>query len=151
MEKIMINTGLNSFVMPDKITKTNEKSIEALKTFKADNFNFLTKIETIAQICALHTRFLLDFKQHAFLLKIDEFTDNSGKNDYGDYSLYAKIQSSGKTAFSYSISAKLNNKEKFSGKLIIATSDYNEKFNKQILTKHYRKIFSCLTKNSAQS
>ncbi len=147
MEKLIINTGLKSFVMPDKISQISKDSIVALKSFDMENFNLATKIETLAQICAMHTRFNTDFKSHAFLLKIDEFTDNSDETTYGDYKIVAKTQGSVKSAFSYSISAECNKKEIFFASIIIATTDYSEAFQKEQLSKHYRKIYSCLTKD----
>ncbi len=151
MEKLIINTGLKSFVMPDKIKQISKDSIKALKSFDKDNFNLATKIETLAQICAMHTRFNTDFKSHAFLLKIIEFTDNSNEKEYGDYIIYGKNQGSVKSAFSYSISALCNNEEKFYANIIIATTDYSETFQKQQLSKHYRNIYSCLTKDLQKS
>lgn len=147
MERLIINTGLKSFVMPDKINQINDNSIEALKSFDESNCNLATKIESLAQICAMHTRFITDFKRHAFLLKITEFTDSSNDPAFGDYMISGKIQSAVKTAFSYSVSARLHNKEKFWAELIIATTDYGETFQKQPLSEHYRNIYSCLTKD----
>lgn len=147
MERLAINTGLQGFVMPDKITHISDRTIEAIKLFDIGNFNLITKIETLAQLCALHTRILTDFESHAFLLKIDEFTDMSDDKELGEYSLTGKIKSSASTAVSYSVSAYFEAHVKFCATLIIARTDYSDTFNKQPLENHYRKIVECLTKD----
>lgn len=147
MEQLKINTGLESFIMPDKISQITENTIEAVKSFNAENLVLSLKIETLAQVCALHTRYATEFIRHAFLLKINSYTEKSIENVYGDYKLTGELTGAGKSAFSYSITAAQNNNELFKADLIIAVTDYSDTFKQQQLSTHYRSIFSCLTKN----
>lgn len=147
MEPLKINTGLESFIMPDKIIGISENTIEAVKSFGADNLILSLKIETLAQVCALHTRYITEFKSHAFLLKINSFTETSIEKIYGDYEFTGKLIGAGKSAFSYSITSGHNNNKLFKADLIIAVTDYSDIFKQQQLSTHYRSIFSCLTTN----
>lgn len=147
MEQLKINTGLESFILPDKIIQITEKTIKAAKSFDAKNLILSLKIETLAQVCALHTRYVTEFKYHAFLLKISSFTDTSIEKTYGDYEFTGVLTGAGKSAFSYSITAGQNNDALFKADLIIAVTDYSDTFKQQQLSTHYRGIFSCLTQN----
>lgn len=147
MEQLKINTGLESFIMPDKIIGISENTIEAVKSFDADNLILSLKIETLAQVCALHTRYVTEFNRHAFLLKINSFSETSIEKVYGDYEFTGKLTGAGKSAFSYSVTSEHNNNKLFKADLIIAVTDYSDTFKQQQLSTHYRGIFSCLTTN----
>ncbi len=147
MERLIINTGLDGFIMPDKITMLTATTIEAVKIIDDANNKDYIKNETMAQICALHTRFCLDYEKHAFLLKTNEFIITSDLTDYGEILINAEIMSSGKEAFLYNVRAFQTSTELFTGKLLIAVTDYGDTFKKEMLKEHYRNIFSCLTKD----
>ncbi len=144
---MIINTGLDGFIMPDKITAMTETAVEAIKIPDGSNDKVFINIETMAQICALHTRFCIDYEKHAFLLKINAFKNCSDVAGEGDIRIHAEIVSSSKEAFSYTVSASQNKIELFSGKLLIAVTGYSDTFDKEKLKEHYRNIFSCLTKD----
>lgn len=148
MEKIIIDTGLENFIMPDKITKITETSIDAVKTVNREPLPLFQKIETLAQICALHTRYRTEFQRHAFLLKINTFKEGSGENTTGSYRIRANLTGNGKSAFSYSVSAGVHGRKMYTADLIIAVSDYDEAFKAKELSEHYRSIFSCLMTNT---
>ncbi len=147
MERLIVNTGLDGFTMPDKVTTLNDTTVAAVKSLDTKNDNDLIKIETMAQVCALHTRFRFNFDKHAFLLKIDEYKTISALSGNGEILIRATIVSAAKEAFSYSVRALHGEKEIFNGRLLIAVTNYSETFNKKELTKHYRKLFLCLTKD----
>lgn len=134
-------------MMPDKIIQITETSVKAVKSFDAESLILSLKVETLAQICALHTRYATEFQRHAFLLKINAFTETSIEKVYGDYVVTGLLTGGGKSAFAYSITAAKDNSQMFKADLIIAVTDYSETFQKQQLSKHYRSIFSCLTKD----
>ena len=134
-------------MMPDKIIQITKNSVKAVKSFDEENLILSLKVETLAQICALHTRYATEFQRHAFLLKINTFTEAAVEKVYGEYEITGKVTGGGKSAFAYSITAEIAKTEMFKADLIIAVTDYSETFQKQQLSKHYRSIFSCLMKD----
>ncbi len=147
MERLIINTGLAGFIMPDRITLLTDTTIEAIKIFDESSDRDYIRVETMAQICALHARYFIDFQKHAFLLKINEFNYCANMADQDEVIIHAAIVSSAKEAFLYTVSATQNDRELFNGKLLIAVTDYSDTFNKETLEQHYRNLFSCLTKD----
>ena len=147
MERLIINTGLDGFIMPDKITSVTETAIEAIKMPDGSNGKTFINIETMAQVCALHTRVCVNFEKHAFLLKINTFQNCTDVTDDGEILINAQIISASKEAFSYTVHAYQNGNDLFNGKLLIAVTDYSDTFDKNTLKEHYRNIFKCLTKN----
>ena len=151
MERINISTGLDGFVLVDKITGVGDSYIKGIKNFK--NAPVCFGLESLAQLGAFHVRYINSFKRHAFLLKIDSFSapsnisliDNSLN---GDYLLSGTLDSRSKTAFSYNLEAKTGDKIQIKGKFIFATIEFGSLFKKEILENHYRMVFSCLQSGS---
>ena len=146
ISKIEINTGMEGFVLLDRITETGVSNIRGEKKYFNDPVYL--GIESLAQLGAYHVRFLTGFKNHAFLLKINRCTIPARHVLNDSYLLKGILVSQSKFAFCYTLQAGRENKVQIEGEILYATIDYDRMFNKKILQTHYRKVFSCLQKES---
>ncbi len=141
-----INTGLDRFLLLDCISKAGQNSIEGT-LFLSDN-QFYLGIEALAQLGAMHLRFITDFACHAFLLGIrkcsiqEKFVRNSS------LLLSGKLMSRSTSGFLYALNAVSEDKTIIAGEFLFAVIPYDEKFKKECLESHYRKVFSCLKNGS---
>lgn len=101
-------------------------------------------MEALAQLGAMHVRYIHDFQNHAFLLKINRFEPLAAHSLNGTYSLTGKCVSKSHRAFVYTLTAAGDFGESFSGEFIFAVADYDKNFKQEILTRHYRQRFLCL-------
>ncbi len=144
--KIEVNTGLDGFVLVDKIIQTESQNISGIKTFVNDPAYL--GLESLAQLGAYHVRFLTDFKRHAFLLKITYCMMPAKALLDGRYKLSGRLLSRSATAFSYFLQGEEENEIQIEGEFLFATVDYDRRFKRAALQGHYRKIFSCLKNGS---
>jgi hypothetical protein len=149
MEQITINTGLERFVLLDKIAQVTPKYIKGSTHFSKEPIYI--GMEALTQLGAMHVRYLVDFQKHAFLLKTKSFSHTSGlKTDdkclSGIYQLSGKQVSKSSNAFSYDVRAEKNNTVCFKGEFIFGTVDYGngDGFKRKAVETHYKKVFSCL-------
>ena len=157
--RIVINTGLDSFVLIDKITEAAAGNIRGIKNFVVAPIYL--GLESLAQLGAYHVRFLTRFERHAFLLKITSCTMPAQEVIDGRYLLYGMLIGQSESAFTYKLQAKkesnppsppfnkggtggLSDETHIEGEFLYATVDYNSTFKREILQNHYRKVFSCL-------
>lgn len=146
METITINTGLQNFLLIDRIADVGDRNICGFKHFsKAPAFH---GIEALAQLGALHARYATNFEMHAFLLKISSTTIQYYYNLDGFFQLSGILESNSTKAFNYQLTAYSNGKVIIEGKFIFALSEYNNAFKKEMLQNHYKKVFSCLQNDS---
>ncbi len=61
MKKINVNTGLNRFILVDRIVQAEEQDISGLKTFA--NAPAYLGLESLAQLGAFHIRYIMEFKR----------------------------------------------------------------------------------------
>lgn len=148
MERTVINTGLDSFIMPDSILLANDTTLVTEKTLGAGDICEFILIETLAQTGALHVRYLSDFNKHAFLLKINGFSMNVSVQKYREFRFTCVLQSFSKTACAYKLGAEAAGTQVCEGDFLFATVPYDNRFDKDILENHYRKVFTCLTEKS---
>ncbi|MDL1968149.1 MAG: hypothetical protein LWW97_06260 [Deltaproteobacteria bacterium] len=146
VRRIEVNTGLENFVLLDRISKTGAATIIGEK--KYFNNPVYLGIESLAQLGAYHVRFLTGFENHAFLLKINRCTIPAYHVLNGIYLLKGRLVSQSKSAFCYDLQAGKGDKVQIEGEFLYATIDYGRTFNKKILQAHYRKVFSCLQRES---
>ena len=146
INRIEINTGLENFVLLDRISETGAVTIAGKKKYFNDPV--CLGIESLAQLGAYHVRFLTGFENHAFLLKINQCTIPANHILNGSYLLKGTLVSQSKSAFCYALQAGKGNKVQIEGEFLYATIDYDRMFNKKILQAHYRKVFSCLQRES---
>jgi hypothetical protein len=144
VSKIEINSGLEDFVLLDRISETGAATIAGKKKYFNDPVYL--GIESLAQLGAYHVRFINDFEIHAFLLKINQCAIPANHILNGSYLLKGTLVSQSKSAFCYALQAGKGNKVQIEGEFLFSTLKYNNNFNKKILEKHYRRAFSCLKK-----
>ena len=144
MIKIDINTDLEKYVLIDRVTETNECEIQGSVTHQ--NAPLYTGLESLAQLASMHVKWLHDFKKHAALLKIINIEFNESNQLNGNFLIMGKLTARSGRAFTYSLQSSINGDIKIKGSIIITLIDYDDKFKKEILEEHYKKLFSCLTK-----
>ena len=151
MERIVINSGLNGFILLDEIMETNAESMTAHKRFV--DVPVWLGMESLAQLGALHVRFLTGFERHAFLLAVKSCKMISKDLLNGEFHLHARLKAHSLSAFSYELRAVERGPGRedllrMEGELLFATVEYDTVFKGEILQAHYRKVFSCLKKGS---
>jgi len=144
LNRIEINTGLNGFVLLDRISEAGDEIITGERRYYNDPVYL--GIESLAQLGAFHVRFINDFEKHAFLLKINRCCVIGSKIIDGKYLIEGKLISRSKSSYSYSLRSKKEDQIQIEGEFLFSTLKYNNNFNKKILKKHYRRVFSCLKK-----
>ncbi|RLC27127.1 MAG: hypothetical protein DRH21_00090 [Deltaproteobacteria bacterium] len=142
--RIEVNTGLEDFVLLDRILETGAATIAGKKEY-FNNPAYLG-IESLAQLGAYHVRFINDFEIHAFLLKINRCRVIGNKILHGEYLIDGRLINQSKSSCSYFLKAKKEDQIQIEGEFLFSTLEYNNNFNKKILEKHYRRVFSCLKK-----
>jgi hypothetical protein len=141
-KKITVNTGLNGFIVVDRIIQADEQDISGIKTV-ADAPACLV-LESLAQLGAFHVRYITNFQRHAFLLKIGRCVMPAQEKLDGTYQLSATLVNRSAAAFSYRLRARSEGRVCMEGEFLFATVDYNQVFKKERLQEHYRNVFSCL-------
>jgi len=142
VQKITVNTGLDSFILLDRISQVETRLIQGIRTFK--NAPAYLGIEMLAQLGAFHVRYITDFQKHAFLLKINQCRVSSQTDLLGTYHLSGVLVSRSESAFSYELQAKKEGRVQIEGVFLFATVDYDSHFKQENLEQHYRDVFSCL-------
>ena len=147
MSKVVsINTGLSGFVLLDRIGETAAGSIAGSKHFVSPA-SLALAIESLAQLGAYHVRYLTNFEKHAFPLKIKSCRLPASPIPAGFYSLSGELQGRSASAFTHILRAKLADETIMEGVFLFAVVDYDSTFRKEILERHYRRVFSCLQKD----
>jgi len=144
VNRIEINSGLDDFVLLDRISEIGAATIAGKKKYFNDPAYL--GIESLAQLGAYHVRFINDFEIHAFLLKIGHYRVIGNKILHGEYLIDGRLISQSKSSYSYFLRAKKKDRIQIEGEFLFSTLKYNDHFNKKILEKHYRRLFSCLKK-----
>lgn len=147
---ITVDTGLDRFLMIDRITAVSSSRILAEKNILKTEERIFTGIETLAQTGALHVRYLLSFSKHAFLLSIKSY-EGPTKLPSGLYTISGLCENRSRDAFEYSIKAESMDGGTFKGRFLFAVSNYGSDFKQTHLEDHYRNIFSCLTKDTEKN
>jgi hypothetical protein len=140
---LRIHMGLDDFTMIDSVSAVDEKRIEGLANL--DSIPVSMGIEAVAQLGALHARFLTAFAKHCFLLVIECLDVAQVTSPIGTLHLHAALETRTQRAFSYAVKASARGRELLSGRFIVGAVDYDERFRQECLECHYRKIFQCLT------
>ena len=138
----VIHTGLNDFIMIDRILEVNASHIVGTSSFP--NVPVYLGIESLAQLGAFHIRHLIDFTRHVFLMKITHCSLSARHFHKGEYMFFGNLSGQSNSAFSCRLRAERNKKTIIQGDFLYASVDYDRNFKKEILQRHYRKMFSCL-------
>jgi hypothetical protein len=146
--QVTITSGRNGFVLLDRIGTVDEKSIDGA-VFLPARAPYFCIIEAMAQLGAMHARYMHSFDLHVFLLKINWLNFFSKDVEEGWYSLRAMLQGTSDKASSYQVQVSAPSERSFAqGQLCFAFQDYNHVFQEKQLKKHYKDLFACLRKKS---
>lgn len=153
MERIVVNSELNEFLLLDAVMEAGPESMTGRKRFS--NAPLCLGIESLAQLGALHVRFLTEFERHAFLLSVKHCKTDSADLLNGDFLLHATLIAHSRSAYSYTLRALSEDAGEgepvcLEGEFLFATVEYDAVFKKDSLQTHYQRVFSCL-KNASKT
>ena len=144
MSELRINTRRHDFRMVDEISAVDGKHIKGLTS--PDGLPVSMAIECLAQLGALHARFLTAFKKHCFLLVIERLDIMEASAPKGALELDGLLIARTGRAFSYALQALSGEQVLLDGQLVFASVDYDDNFKRERLKSHYQRIFTCLTR-----
>ena len=140
-QDVVIHSGREDFVLLERIVEVGPSHIVAHAAFQ--EAPLYAGLEALAQLGAYHVRYLTDYAQHAFLLKITDCPLRfAGLN--GRFLLRGSLTGRSASSFAYEITIEEADSLVMKGRFLFAAADYNERFKKELLEKHYRKVFACL-------
>ncbi len=142
MATIEISSRLDHFHMIDAIRQVKDESIAAIACF--DHAPAFAGLEAMAQLAALHVRYRIDFRRHAFLLKVVHCQGLPRSVLDGRYLFEARLESHSLNAFRYGVTAEGDAEDPISSELLIGVRDYDEQFQGNHLQGHYQKMFAGL-------
>jgi len=142
MERITIHTGLRRFIMVDAVTDMSTDHISGEVSYENGDPTLL--LESLAQLAGLHIRHSLNFTKHAFLVKITSIPLPAGESLNGRFLLTGSRISQSGSAFTYQLEASQGNQSVTRGQFLFGVIDYNDDFQKDILQRHYQKVFECM-------
>jgi len=142
-QDVVIRSGRKDFVLLERFVEIGSSHVVGYASFQ--QALLYEGIEALAQLGAYHVRYLTDFSRHAFLLKIADCPLPFGSLN-GRYRLDGNLTGRAASSFSYdlSIDKAEENRCAMKGRFLFAAVDYDERFRKDVLEKHYRKVFKCL-------
>jgi hypothetical protein len=140
---IIIHTGRPGLQLIEAITRADESGIEGTCLFAQVPAWLLT--ESLAQLGALHVRYLTGFEKHAFPVAIKDCLLPRQEVLEGRYRLTGKLLSRSSAAFSYDLAAGTGKELEITGRFLYAAMDYDDTFRKELLQERYQGLFSCLT------
>jgi hypothetical protein len=143
---VNMRSGLSGFCLIDRISRTGKDEIRGSCTLTGGPL--FTLIEALAQLGALHIRYLTGFTRHAFLLKIGRCTLPGGAPAAGACLLRGRQTAQSGTSFAYHLEAGPEGTLLMEGEFLFTTIDYDERFSGQELSRHYGMLFSCLSNDS---
>ncbi len=145
-EPVNIRSGREGFCLIDRISLTGRDEIRGSCTLTGGPL--FTLIEALAQLGALHVRYLTGFTRHAFLLKIGRCTFPGGAPPAGACLLRGRQTAQSQTTFAYHLEAGREGILLMEGEFLFTTIDYDERFGREALARHYGMLFSCLSNDS---
>ncbi|WP_035239018.1 hypothetical protein [Desulfobacter vibrioformis] len=146
MERIDINTQMDGFHLLTSVTDLDKGMIGGTAAF-VDQPAFVA-MESLAQLGALHVRWLCDFSKHAFLLKVECFSLPSERRISGLLELSGRLLVRSQAAFSYDLTVSGIWEDPLMGRFLFSVKEYDDTFEKEVLTTRYREVFQCLTSAS---
>lgn len=149
MAALTITCGLGGFRLVRHISHFSEEKIVGEAQF--DQAPLYVALEAMAQIAALDVRRRIDFKAHAFLLKISHCRWPAQGVIDGCFSIQAIPGSRSRRAFAYGASAQDPAGLMLEAELMIGTVAYDQDFQQQCLQEYYRNLFTCLQNATSAS
>ena len=145
-EPVRIRSGLQGFRLIDRISRAGRDEIQGVCTLTGGPLFPL--IEALAQLGALHVRYLAGFARHAFLLKIGRCALPGKTPAAGPCLLTGRQTAQSGTTFAYHLEAGREGALRMAGEFLFTTIDYDERFAREALVHHYEMLFSCLMNDS---
>jgi hypothetical protein len=143
---IVINTGLAGFIMLDRVLEVSAARIVGTRFFTG--VPAFLPLESLAQLGALHIRYVTGFSRHVFLIKIVSCSIPLRTAMEGEYVLSGDLVDRSDSSFHCFLKAERDKETAAEAELLYAAVDYNRNFKKRILQDHYTKVFSCLQRDS---
>jgi hypothetical protein len=143
--EIVVHSGLDGFVMLDRVLEVGVSNITGTRIFS--HAPIYTGLEALAQLGAYHVRYLTGFSRHVFLIKIAHCCLPPEKVLEGEYVLSGNLISQSDTSFCYRLNADKKGKTLMEGEFIFSSIDYDHNFKKDTLHHHYAEVFSCLQRD----
>ena len=145
-QPVSVGSGLTGFRLIDRIDRVDQEGIRGCCTLTGGPA--FTLIEALAQLGAIHVRWLTGFTRHAFLLKIGRCTVPEGIPPAGACLLTGVKTAGSATTFAYRLRAEQGRALLMEGEFLFSTIDYDGRFSRETLSRHYRMLFSCLSNDS---
>ena len=139
MACLKIHSRLSHFRLVTCISQVTELHIRAEADF--NSMPVYGGLEAMAQLATLHVRHWLDFRRHAFLLKVNHGSWPAQEKLDGCFRLTAEHYSHSRDAHAYRVAAQGEGDLRLDADLLIGTKAYDEEFQAEILAAHYRKMF----------
>ncbi len=144
-----IRTGLKRFLLVDRLLRVDAGAIEGIRAFS--NAPVFLGLEAMAQLGALHVRYLCAFERHAFLLKVNRCVLPRTDVLNGSLLIHGNLTGRSESAFTCALSAEQNGRRLLEAECIFAVVPYDRAFREEILKYHYQEVFSCLKNGSPAS
>ena len=140
-----IHSQLKGFKLLDRLSKVTPSGVDAI--CRLERVPTYLVLEAMGQLAALHVRHLVDFRRHAFLLKVARFELPAFELAAGRFHLTAELLNQSSNAFAYRVKARRGGHEDLTAALLIGTQAYDEQFQKVRLQPHYRNRFNRMSKD----
>ncbi len=144
-QEIVIHSGRKDFVLLERILEVGPSHIVGRASFQ--NAPPYLGLESLAQTGAYHVRCLTAFAKHAFLLKIADCALPEGRLE-GTYRIRGTLAGRSESGFSYHLRFERGDAAVMEGVFLFAAVDYSERFSRDLLEGHYRKVYACLQRDS---
>ena len=142
MAAVKMISRLRHFSLLTRITRVSAESMCAMADL--DGKPAFCVLEAMAQLAALHVRQDIEFRRHAFLLKVNRGQWPHEDVLRGSYRLIAERHGKSSHGFAYRTCALGPGDEALDADLLIGTRPYDRQFREEILEAHYRDIFNRL-------
>lgn len=149
MDDLTLHSGLADFRLIDRINKVTPHGLSGEK--KLVSTPAWCALEAMAQLAALHVRYLKDFSCHAFLMKVTRMRLPADQRLDGIMSLEACLGHQSDRTAAYRVQARIAEADPLGGEILISTRDYDDTFKHAQLETHYRKLFACLLNATTES
>lgn len=138
MAIITVHSALNHFRLLKRITRLSASGLQADAEF--DGLPRYAVLECMAQLATLHVRFRLDFKRHAFLLKVGQAAWPIDESLTGLWRLTAEPGSQSSNTFAYHVKAQAPTGGTLKADLLIGSKPYDDEFKEHRLMPHYKAL-----------
>ena len=142
MAAVKMTSRLRHFSLLARITRVSEEGMDAMADL--DGKPAFCGLEAMAQLAALHVRHGIQFRRHAFLLKVTRCRWPVEEVLRGSYRLTAEQYGRSSHGFVYRVRALGPGDEELDADLLIGTRPYDRQFREDILVAHYMSIFNRL-------